>query len=380
MKRWILIIARWIVLPVALVVLGAILAGSYLIDFAKSANDNADWYDPSTGIDEEGMVEIGGIPQYIHIRGQDTTNPVLLDLHGGPGGAQSGFTYRILRPWTEYFTVVEWDQRGAGRSDDDDPSYVEAMSFERMVADAVEVIEHLKTRLGVHKVILVGHSWGSILGITVAQRRPDLLHAYVGMGQAVAWETGFDETTRLLIEAAEAAGDREIAERLKALPPEWPPADDTEGFMRRIGTIQGVLPRYGKGMHALKDTEAGINALLPEIIGSPDMSFGDLSGMMNKSPATMRLIEDLSGLDLRTDLSLDFDVPLFFFQGEHDWQTPTTLARPYVESLDAPIKEYIPFEHSAHWLITEEPGKILVELVNRVRPLAMSERMAAVVQ
>jgi pimeloyl-ACP methyl ester carboxylesterase len=101
------------------------------------------------------------------------------------------------------------------------------------------------------------------------------------------------------------------------------------------------------------------------------MSFGDLSAIMNKSPATMRLLEDLSGLDLRTDLSGEFEVPLFFFQGEHDWQTPTTLARPFIESLSAPIKEYIAFENSAHWLINEEPGKILVELVNRVRPLAI---------
>jgi len=145
---------------------------------------------------QQRLVEIGGIQQYIRIRGQDRSNPVLLDLHGGPGGAQSGFTYRILRPWTEYFTVVEWDQRGAGRSSSDDESSIEAMSFERMVAHAIELIEHLQTRLGVDRVILVGHSWRSILGLTVADRRPDLLYAYVGMGEAVAWQTGFDETTR----------------------------------------------------------------------------------------------------------------------------------------------------------------------------------------
>jgi pimeloyl-ACP methyl ester carboxylesterase len=147
--------------------------------------------------------------------------------------------------------------------------------------------------------------------------------------------------------------------------------------MDRITVIQGALPRYGKGLHALKDTEAGINSLLPEIIGSPDMSFSDLSGIMSKNEATMRLIEDLSDTDLRKDLSTGFQVPLFFFQGERDWQTPTTLARPFVESLNAPGKEYIPFQHSAHWLITEEPGKVLVELVNRVRPLALADRMAA---
>lgn len=275
---------------------------------------------------------------------------------------------------------MEWDQRGTGRSNSRDASSIEAMSFERMVADAVEVIEHLQSRLGADRVILVGHSWGSILGITVAKRRPDLLHAYVGMGQAVAWQTSFDETTRLLIGAADAAGDREVADELRALPPEWPPADDTQAFLERVTVIQGALPRYGGGMHALKDTRAMMTTQLPELLGSPDMRVSDLPGLLNMSDATRRLLGDLYDLDLRRDLGTDFQVPLFFFQGEHDWQTPTTLARPFVESLDAPIKEYIPFEHSAHWLITEEPGRILVELVNRVRPLAMSERMTAVVQ
>ena len=221
----------------------------------------------------------------------------------------------------------------------------------------------------------MGHSWGSILGITVADRRPDLLHAYVGMGQAVEWETSFDETTRLLIGAAEAAGDREVVDTLKALPPEWPPADDMEAFLERVVVIQGYLPRYGKGLHALKETDVGVQALLPEVIGSPYMSLGDFLAIMNQGPATLRLLEELSGLDLHEDLSGDFEVPLFFFQGEHDWQTPTTLARPFVESLNAPIKEYIAFENSAHWLINEEPGKVLVELVNRVRPLAIPPSM-----
>jgi pimeloyl-ACP methyl ester carboxylesterase len=372
MKRFFKFLGRRILLPLLLILIGAVGASWILIDFIKSGNDNTNWYDTETGINDEGMVTIGGEPQYIRIRSQDLDNPVIVDLHGGPGGAQSGFSYRMIKPWTEYFTVVEWDQRGAGKSDDRSEALKATMSFERMIADAIEVIEYTKQRLGVEKVILVGHSWGSILGLVVAARRPDLLHAYVGMGQAVAWRPGFDETTRLSLEAARAAGDQDIIDALSALPADWPPRDDTEAFFERISVVQAPLRRYGTGMHALKNTENMLAALAPELLSSPDMPISDVLDMLSPSDTTMGLVEDIYDLDLRTDLDPNFEVPLFFFQGDHDWQTPTSLARPFIESLHAPVKEYIAFERSAHILINEEPAKILLKLVNRVRPLAMS--------
>lgn len=370
MKRFFKFLGRRILLPLLLILVGAFGAGWWIIDFMKSGNDNMNWYDTTTGINEESMITIGGVSQYVRFRGQNLENPVILDLHGGPGTAQSGFSYRMLKPWTDYFTVVEWDQRGAGKSDDRSEALKASMSMDRMTSDAVEVIEYIQQRLGVEKVILVGHSWGSILGLHVAARRPDLLHAYVGMGQAVAWRAAFDETARLVMEAAEAAGDQEVIDSLRALPDGWPPREDTEGFIKRVIAIQSPLTRYGKGMHALKDTENMIGALAPELLASPDLPLSDIMGILNPGEATMALVQDIYNLDLRNDLSGIFDVPLFFFQGAHDWLTPTSLARPFIDSLTAPVKEYVAFDKSAHFLINEEPGRVLVELVNRVRPHA----------
>jgi Predicted hydrolases or acyltransferases (alpha/beta hydrolase superfamily) len=124
------------------------------------------------------------------------------------------------------------------------------MTYERMVADTVELIEHLQQRLGVEKVILVGHSWGSMLGIGVIQERPDLIAAYVGVGQALTWNPAFEETKRLILAAAKEAGDTDVIASLEALPEKWPGASEHDAYMDRIETIQGPLSRYGAGLHA----------------------------------------------------------------------------------------------------------------------------------
>lgn len=363
-------LAKFVLLPLLLIVVGGLLAGGYLIGAGKAVNDNANWYATENGIDVEEFVTLGGFDQYVRIRGRDKNNPVMLDLHGGPGGAQSGMTHRTLRPLAEYFTLVEWDQRGAGKSAGDE-SLVPTMNYQRMVDDTVELIEYLQKKLGVEKVVLVGHSWGSMLGIGVAQARPDLIAAYVGVGQALAWNAAFDESQRLLMGAAKEAGDADVYDALAALPKEWPSKDDEEAFMERVMVVQGPLANYGKGVHALKETNLLKSDLVMDAILSPDISLTDILGIFGKSEPTNALVRDLHQRDFRTELGYQYQVPMFIFQGEHDWQTPTTLVKPWFAKLEAPHKEYVAFEDSAHIVISEEAGKYLLEMVNRVRPFAM---------
>ncbi len=365
--------AKYLLLPLLLLVLGAAIASSYLVDVAKDINDNTNWFGSENGIDQEDYVTLGGFDQYIRIRGRDKANPVLLDLHGGPGGAQSGFTHRALRPLTEYFTLVEWDQRGAGKSSgDDSEALVATMSYQRMVDDTIELIEHLKTRLSVERVILVGHSWGTLLGLGVIHQRPDLIAAYVGVGQCVAWRPNFDETRRLMINAAEMAGDNEILKNLKALPDQWPPKEDFEANINYIKAIQENFPHFGGGIHALKEPDVLKSDIIVDALLSPDISLMNMISVFEPSKATEALMTDLYDLDIRKELGYQYQVPIFMFQGEHDWQTPTTLVKPWFSRLEAPYKEYIAFEDSAHVVIGEEPGKYLLELVTKVRPFAMS--------
>lgn len=361
-------IGKYIGLPLLLIVLTAFATSLFLIRQSKSLNDDANWFASPRGIDEAGMVMIGGINQYVRIRGRDAANPVMLDLHGGPGSPQTGWAYRNLRPMTEYFTLVEWDQRGTSRSPDKTPT---ENSYARMVDDTIELIEHLQTRLGVGKVTLVGHSWGSMLGLGVVKKRPDLIAAYVGVGQALAWNAGFAETKRLLLEAATKAQDRDTLETLSSQPDSFPPKDDVDGFMEYISVIQAPLVPYGKSIHASKSNNLFASDIVLDLMASPEISISGALDMSNLSASIKSLIRDLYGRDFRQEFGTDYEVPMFIFQGDHDWQTPLTLVRPWFETLQAPHKDYITFEHSAHIVVNEQPGKYLHEMVTRVRPFSL---------
>jgi len=130
-------------------------------------------------------VPIGGIEQWIQIGGQAPSHPVLLYLHGGPGGT-SVPAAAAWQPWEAHFTVVHWDQRGAGRTyRRNGAAGCGRLTLERMVQDGIEVAEFLIAHTGQPKIFLVGHSWGSALGIHLLKRRPELFSAYVGTGQLV---------------------------------------------------------------------------------------------------------------------------------------------------------------------------------------------------
>ncbi|MCI5048691.1 MAG: alpha/beta hydrolase [Aquisalinus sp.] len=373
--RLTLTIVKYLVFGLVALMLGAFLATTHLLDRAASYSDDANWFDNGRGIDAAEHVTIGGIDQYIRIRSRDADNPVMLDLHGGPGFPQSPWTYRYLRPLTEYFTLVEWDQRGTLRSPVPD-ELLHTMTYEQMVDDTIEVIEHLQETLNTDKVILVGHSWGSMLGIGVIKKRPDLIHAYVGVGQAVAWNRNFDETQRLLMLAAEEAGDEETLEALREIPKEWPPEEDVAAFFERVQSIQTHMVRYGTSLHASKSNDIYQSEIVLENLASPEVSLREVLALMTVTDAAAELAADLYGRDFRTQLGYDFDVPIILFQGDHDWQTPTTLAQDWFERINAPYKEYIAFEDSAHFVFNEEPGKYLVEMIETVRPFALAENQA----
>ena len=331
------------------------MSAAYLIHSAKSLNDDGNWFETARGMDVSEYVELNGARQYIRIRSRDSNNPVLLDLHGGPGSPQRPWSHRLLRPLTEYYTLVEWDQRGAGRSNGDDIS-LSSMTYDQMVEDSIALIEHLQKKLRVRKVVLVGHSWGSMLGLGVIKNRPDLIHAYVGVGQALAWPGGFDETQRLLIQAAQKAGDEETVTALNTLPEKWPPKGDVDALLERIATIQAPMEKYGTSLHASKNNSLFTGDLLLDTITSPETGIFEATKLLSVSPATKMLMDDLYGRDFRRDFDPEYKVPFFVFHGKHDWQTPVSLVKPWFEEISAPHKAYVEFEDSAHIIVNGRAG------------------------
>jgi len=185
-------------------------------------NRNAQDYSITTpnGIDEAKYVELGGIEQWITIRGEDRKNPVLLLLHGGPGDATNPWGYAGFRSWLKHFTVVQWDQRGAGRTlGRNGPSLAPTITIERMAQDGVELAELLRKSLQKDKIVLVGHSWGSTLGVFMVKARPELFHAFVGTGHvadpAKNYAVAYDE----LRQKAERVGNERAIRELKEVGP-----------------------------------------------------------------------------------------------------------------------------------------------------------------
>lgn len=169
-----------------------------------------------TGIDALEEITLGDVKQWILIRGEDVSNPILLFLHGGPGFPEMPFTHIDSPRLEEHFIVVNWDQRGAGKSYNPEITE-ETMNIEQFLSDTYELIRILRQRFSKDKIFLIGHSWGSILGLYTAYRHPDYLHAYIGMGQVVDMREAEMISYRYTVEKAREAEDGEAIKMLKTI-------------------------------------------------------------------------------------------------------------------------------------------------------------------
>jgi len=321
------------------------------------------------GIEESYAARIGGIDQWISVRGKDRDNPVILLVHGGPGSAELAIGWTFQRGWEDYFTVVQWDQRGAGKtwSLNDPETVIPTLTVDRMTDDVIEMIEHVRQKLGKEKVILLGHSWGTIIGLKAAMERPDLVAAYVAHGQVINMQRNEEEGFRLTLAAARADGNDEAVRALQALEPY--PGDLT---VARIGDQRTWSIHYG-GLAAYRDSaSAWFRAMRLSADYDDDVLKGYDAGSLASITALMPELRAV-GLDAVTQSP----VPVFLLHGRRDLTTPPSAVSGWMEALEAPVKAEYWFDHSAHLAFMEEPGKVLVTLVTCIRPYAMEPDIAA---
>lgn len=310
-------------------------------------------------------VEIGGLEQWLSIRGHDRDNPVLLMIHGGPGFVAMPTSWYFQRGWEEYFTVVQWDQRGAGKTYNlHDPNAVApTLTVERMIKDAEEVIAWLREEFDKEKVFVLGHSWGSILGLELALRRPGWLHAYIGIGQAIDGKESERRGYRWVLERARKDGNKTAIRELEALAPYA--EDDAPLSLEKLYAQRKWLNYYGGAVHNRNGGQAEAAAIRL----SPEYSDEDVKNvwMANEFSAQHLLLDaldaDYSGIS-------ELQVPVILFNGRHDYNVSQTVAAEWFERVEAPMKQLVWFEHSAHEVMNEEPGKTLVSLVKYALPLA----------
>jgi pimeloyl-ACP methyl ester carboxylesterase len=317
-----------------------------------------------TGVQESYKTRIGGVEQWLNVRGQDRDNPMILFVHGGPASPATPTLWQFQRPIEEYFTVANWDQRASGKSyGETAPEKVaDTIRIARYVDDAIEVAEHLKARYGKRKLILMGHSWGSIIGLHAALKRPDLFHAYVGIGQVINTQ----ENERLGYEYALQQARRENnAQAIKDLE-SIAPYPGTAPITRERIIIARKWPQHYGGMSAFRSESAYYfrgPLLSPEYTPSQvqDIGKGNMLTLGRVLPEFLDV--DFTGVKR-------FPVPVVMFLGRHDYTTPTAPTVSWMEKVEAPYKRMVWFERSAHMAPWEEPGKLLVSLLEFVKPLA----------
>ncbi|APR77103.1 Hydrolase, alpha/beta fold family protein [Minicystis rosea] len=312
---------------------------------------------PEGGIDEAGFVELDGLEQWVAVRGHDRAAPVLLFLHGGPGAAMSLLAYRQLASWEQQLTVVIWDQRGAGRTFGRH-GRASLLTFDRIVADGLALAEHLRARLGRRRIVLLGHSWGSMLGVEMIRRRPDLFCAYVGTGQVVDVARGESMSHAATLARLRARGDDAGAAELERIgPPPYPSREDLR-TQRRL--LVSTMPEAERRIV----TERTETLLL-----APGGTLKDVADFYRGFAHSIDTLWP-SILSFRLDPGMELGVPAFFFTGEEDLQTPAALVAEYAPTLRAPKRAVVMIPGAAHFAYATHGDVFLRELVARVRPLA----------
>jgi pimeloyl-ACP methyl ester carboxylesterase len=324
--------------------------------------------DTPNGIVEQRFVKVGGIDQWIQLRGEDRANPVLLVLHGGPGWPNAVFTLP-LRPWERDFTVVQWDHRGAGKTlRRNGKAGSGEMTFDRRVADAIEVIEFLRQYLHMDKVVLLAESMGTLTGLPLAVRQPDLVHALVVTDLYVNMAANEARKWQLTLERLRAAGNAKgvaALERIGPDPARWDLAAWNTNMAWAFRT-NVPIPNLDRKL------------LFPLALTSPIYSLRDLYTLFAGFQwSTAQMFEELRAYDARR-LGTRFEVPFFLFQGASDVVTLTSLATEYFQEVQAPTKELALIPDAGHFAAFTQPERFLTELVTRVRPRAAPPSPASV--
>lgn len=321
------------------------------------------------GINSLEPVRIGGIDQWIEVRGQNINNPILLFIHGGPGTPFIPLAGAFQGPWEKYFTVVQWDQRGAGKTYTSNNAEVlrRTMNVAQMEQDTLDVANYLRNRFKREKIFVLGHSWGSVLGLWLAHEHPEIIYAYVGVGQVVSFEQNEELAYRECLQQARDGHNEQALKQLESIAPYPSPNADLTKML--------VSSNWKEHLLGPPPTAAGftnVRRLLLDVVSAPEYSLEDDYSFIHgqSSMFSIRILfHELMKIDL-DELGSGFRTAIFFFEGRGDPYARPSLIWDYFQKIQAPQKGFVWFESSGHFPFYEEKQKFADELVQRALPLA----------
>lgn len=313
-------------------------------------------------IAEIGYLRLGGLNQWVMIRGENGANPLLILLHGGPGFPEMRLFRTFNASLEQSFIVVYWEQRGTDKSFNRKIP-TSSMTVAQFIADLDELVDAVRTRFDKDKVTIYGHSWGSVLGVLYAARFPQKVAAYVGTGQIGDWPASELSSYAFVLAEAERRNNRKALKELRAVGP--PPHTfrnmliQRKWLMRFIGIVRGMsLWRFAQ-----------------ITIGGPEASIFDLPNILRGSLFAPKVMwAEISALNLVKAVPV-LQMPVFFFIGRHDHVVDAETSAAYFDSLSAPSKRLVWFEESAHEPPVEEPAKFNAAMAEVVRPVVMSSTL-----
>lgn len=305
-------------------------------------------YGQERSINVQEKLMLGGVSQQIFLRGKDSTNPVLLILHGGPGFSEFAYFRSFNRDLENKFVVVNWDQRGTHLSYNDSIEE-RSMTFNQIVSDAHELVGKLKVRFGQNKIFLLAHSAGTITGVKYALRYPEDLYAYIGVGQVVNGMKNERASLSYTLKMAKKANNEKAIAELKEVQENYPSLPLKS--LKYVYTERKWLEKFG-GVYHTKSFSDLFKSLAKEESALINDSLASKGGEFSMQ----HLWKELLSTDF---LSADtvFKIPVFLICGKYDHNTPTDLAQQYFNKIKAPLKKCFIFENSGHLIPFEEPDK-----------------------
>ncbi len=307
-------------------------------------------------------VRLGGVDQWLIIRGEDVNKPILLFLSGGPGGSEASRVLRFNQELEKHFVLVIWEQRGCGKSY---PSInpISSMTMEQYKSDVIELSEMLRKRFDEEKVYLVGHSWGTIIGVPAVKERPDLFHAYIGTAQMVdVLETDLI-IYRMVLEHSRQTGDMQFVQTLESMgEPPYFGKNPVQPYSTLFGREYSIYEYPNiKNEEYRRDGD-----ILLQMLKQPEYGWMDrvnyLLGLMNTFNA---MFPQLQEMDFRQS-AITFDVPVYLMLGRSDMNNPYQIPEEYFNMIQAPIKQLFFFEESGHGMIWEEADLFHDLMINTV--------------
>lgn len=299
-------------------------------------------------IDIQEYAPINGIDQFLYHLGTSYDNPVLLYLHGGPGSAESLFAHVFQDKWEELFTVVHWDQRGAGKTLSKNPDQYPTM--ELMLEDLREVIQYLKKKYHKQKIVLLGHSWGSVLGSVYIQNHPEDVAYYIGTGQVINMteneQVGYNRVKGLIIKA----NDHKSLKKLEAIG-EYPGSKVSfdKQFLKKCDKVRRLQSKY-------KLSSDSFLSIFNIVRKSPIFQLPDFFAFLKIYKANQGVYSFFSDFNLWSE-SKEYGVPVYYILGEEDWQAPYVIAQRYFSEILAPRKNIYLIPNARHMAMVDQPDR-----------------------